>query len=262
MWVYQEPSSVSSAESSEALTASAAGPETGESAFPPLPEQLPAEKAQPQSPESVPEAAEKPLEPVRKRTAISASRDCILLAGAYLFGTFLSGILSVLCDTGEMEALGYYLDCWRSSFAVSSAAEVAGLFRAEFLTASAALTILLLLGLSAIGSLPIFCFMMLYGAGAGMLSFQLLANVKLRALLAYCIASGIPTALAAGCLCLFGAAALQISGKLQRCSFGKALYPAGAWGLVGQFVRMLFLLLPICGAATGMLYFCGQMQLL
>ena len=136
-----------------------------------------------------------------------------------------------------------------------------GLFRTEFLTTSGALVVLLLLGLSAIGSLPIFFFVMLYGTGAGMLSFQLLADLNWKALAAYCIASGVPTALAAGCLCLFGASALQVSGKIQRCSFGKAFHSTGAWGLVGQFAQTLFLLLPICGAATGMLYLCGQMKL-
>ena len=169
--------------------------------------------------------------------------------------------LSALCSAGELETLGYYLDCWRASFAANTAAEVVGLFRTEFLTTSGALVVLLLLGLSAIGSLPIFFFMMLYGTGAGMLSFQLLADLNWKALAAYCIASGVPTALAAGCLCLFGASALQVSGKIQRCSFGKAFHSTGAWGLVGQFAQTLFLLLPICGAATGMLYLCGQMKL-
>ena len=63
-----------------------------------------------------------------------------------------------------------------------------------------------------------------------------------------------------GVAALCGALALQVSGKIQRCSFGTSLYSAGAWSLVGQFVRTLFLLLPICGAATGMLYLCGQMK--
>ena len=64
-----------------------------------------------------------------------------------------------------------------------------------------------------------------------------------------------------GAVCLFGASALQVSGKIQRCSFGKVFHSTGAWGLVGQFAQTLFLLLPICGAATGMLYLCGQMKL-
>jgi hypothetical protein len=169
--------------------------------------------------------------------------------------------LRVFCLlAGELETLDYYLGCWRTSFAAETAAQTMGLFRTELLTASGALTVLLLLGLSAIGSLPIFCFLILYGAGAGMLSFQLLTNLNWKALLVYSAASGLPTALAAGCLCLFGALALQVSGKIQRCSFGTSLYSAGAWSLVGQFVRTLFLLLPICGAATGMLYLCGQMK--
>ena len=229
MWVYQEQQNL------PALSAGADAPEPVEPGLvpecsAPVAETLPAEPI-------IEEAEAK--EKIPKRTLPHASRDCILLAGAYLFGTFLAGALSALC----------------------TAAEVVGLFRTEFLTTSGALVVLLLLGLSAIGSLPIFFFVMLYGTGAGMLSFQLLADLNWKALAAYCIASGVPTALAAGCLCLFGASALQVSGKIQRCSFGKVFHSTGAWGLVGQFAQTLFLLLPICGAATGMLYLCGQMKL-
>jgi len=78
-------------------------------------------------------------EKIPKRTLPHASRDCILLAGAYLFGTFLAGALSALYSAGELETLGYYLDCWRASFAANTAAEVVGLFRTEFLTTSGAL---------------------------------------------------------------------------------------------------------------------------
>lgn len=209
---------------------------------------------------AIPVVQDAPPVPKRQKKSFHASRDCILLAAAYLFGTFLSGVLSALCSTGETETLGAYLGYWRELFSVGSTAEIAGLFRTEFLTASGALLVLLLLGLSALGALPIFCFMMLYGAGTGLLSFQLLADLKLRALLAYAMASGIPNALAAGCFCVFGAAALQISEKIRAASFGRTGVSAGAETLVGQFVRALFLLLPLCGAATGMLYLCSQLK--
>lgn len=251
MWVYQEQQNL------PALSAGADAPEPVE---PGLVPECSAPVAETPPAEPIIEEAEA-KEKIPKRTLPHASRDCILLAGAYLFGTFLAGALSALCSAGELETLGYYLDCWRASFAANTAAEVVGLFRTEFLTTSGALVVLLLLGLSAIGSLPIFFFVMLYGTGAGMLSFQLLADLNWKALAAYCIASGVPTALATGCLCLFGASALQVSGKIQRCSFGKVFHSTGAWGLMGQFAQTLFLLLPICGAATGMLYLCGQMKL-
>lgn len=204
---------------------------------------------------------EQPAETRRRPTLRLAEQGCVLLLAAYLFGTFLSGVLSAVCTAGEAETLGIYLTCWREAFSAARTEEIVRLFWTELLTASGALTVLLLLGLSALGKLPIFCFMILYGAGTGLLSFQLLANVKLRTLAVYCIASGIPAALAAGSLCLFGATALQVSGKIQRCSFGKIVYPTGAWSLVGQFARTLVLFLPICGTATGLLYLCGQWNL-
>lgn len=251
MWVYQEPSQLPALSADGAVNNRENVTEESTEDTTAVPAEL----------VPAPELPEHPTAPIKAPT-VHASRDCILLAAAYLFGTFLAGVLCALCNAGEAETLGYYLDCWRESFTASNAAEVAALFRTELLTASGALTVLLLLGLSALGTVPIFCFVILYGAGAGMLSFQLLAEVKLRALLAYCVASGIPTALAAGCLCLFGAGALQVSTRLQRCSFGRGFPTPGAWGLLGQFIRTLFLLLPICGAATGLLYLCGQAGLL
>ena len=240
MWVYQKPES---SELLEPLSAPSVPDSTPLKTNVTLPE--PNEPFPAEGPSQAVPAVPEPMETPRKRS-LRADHSCILLAGAYLFGTFLAGVLSALCR--------------RTSFAAETAAQAMSLFRTELLTASGALTVLLLLGLSAIGSLPIFCFLILYGAGAGMLSFQLLTNLNWKALLVYSAASGLPTALAAGCLCLFGALALQVSGKIQRCSFGTSLYSAGAWSLVGQFVRTLFLLLPICGAATGMLYLCGQMK--
>ena len=57
--------------------------------------------------------AEMPSQKAPRRKPFQASRDCILLAAAYLFGTLMAGVLQALCDAEEMETLAYYLDCWR-----------------------------------------------------------------------------------------------------------------------------------------------------
>ena len=64
---------------------------------------------------------EMPPQKAPRRKPFQASRDCILLAAAYLFGTLMAGVLQALCDSEEMETLAYYLDCWRGVFAASSA---------------------------------------------------------------------------------------------------------------------------------------------
>ena len=124
MWVYQEQQNL------PALSAGADAPEPVE---PGLVPECSAPVAETPPAEPIIEEAEA-KEKIPKRTLPHASRDCILLAGAYLFGTFLAGALSALCSAGELETLGYYLDCWRASFAANTAAEVVGLFRTEFLT--------------------------------------------------------------------------------------------------------------------------------
>lgn len=55
--------------------------------------------------------AELPPQKAPRRKPFQASRDCILLAAAYLFGTLMAGVLQALCDAEEMETLAYYLDC-------------------------------------------------------------------------------------------------------------------------------------------------------
>ena len=94
------------------------------------------------------------------------SRDCTLLAAAYLFGTFLAGLAAARCSTGESEVFGYYLSCWQKLFSVGTASEAAGLFRTELLTVAGALAVLLFLGLSALGPLPIFLFTIAMGIRA------------------------------------------------------------------------------------------------
>lgn len=207
--------------------------------------------------------AELPPQKAPRRKPFQASRDCILLAAAYLFGTLMAGVLQALCDAEEMETLAYYLDCWRGVFAASSAAQAVGLFGAELAVVLGAAAVFLLLGLSAVGPLPIFLFAMLYGTGSGLLSAQLLDS--LGAIL-FLLTASLPTALAAGALCLFGASALQVSSRIHAFSFGRggkgngSLHPAGARLLVGQFALLAVCLCPLCGAATGLVCLANRLM--
>lgn len=130
--------------------------------------------------------AELPPQKAPRRKPFQASRDCILLAAAYLFGTLMAGVLQALCDAEEMETLAYYLDCWRGVFAASSTAQAVGLFGAELAVVLGAAAVFLLLGLSAVGPLPIFLFAMLYGTGSGLLSAQLLNSLGANSSFSFC----------------------------------------------------------------------------
>ena len=166
---------------------------------------------------------EMPPQKAPRRKPFQASRDCILLAAAYLFGTLMAGVLQALCDAEEMETLAYYLDCWRGVFAASSAAQAVGLFGAELTVVLGAAAVFLLLGLSAVGPLPIFLF----------------------------------------ALCLFGASALQVSSRIHAFSFGrgdKGSHPAGARLLLGQFALLAVCLCPLCGAATGLVCLANRLM--
>ena len=168
--------------------------------------------------------AELPPQKAPRRKPFQASRDCILLAAAYLFGTLMAGVLQALCDAEEMETLAYYLDCWRGVFAASSAAQAVGLFGAELAVVLGAAAVFLLLGLSAVGPLPIFLFAMLYGTGSGLLSAQLLDSLGAKQLVLFLLTASLPTALAAGALCLFGASALQVSSRIHAFSFEEVTF--------------------------------------
>ena len=204
-----------------------------------------------------------PVASPKRKHLSRPSRDCILLAAAYLLGSFAAGILQARCDAGEAEMLAYYLQCWQSLFAVQSVSQVAGLFAAELATVLGALTVLLLLGLSALGALPIYLFAMLYGAGMGLLSAQLLSGLGWKLLLLVVLFSGVPTALAAGVLCLFGASALRVSGRLHALSFGAAVNGRGAAPgarlLLGQFALACGAFLPLCGGATCLAYLANHL---
>ena len=175
--------------------------------------------------------------------------------------TFLSGIAAALCKDGETEVLQYYLGRWQQQFSAQSAADAVGLFRTELLTTSGVLAGMLLLGLSALGPIPIFLFTILYGAGSGLLSSQLLSGVELQTATVFLGICGIPTALYAGGLCQFGASALQVSSRLCAYTFGRCGQAPGARALFRQFFRAMFLLLPLCGIAAAAVYLAGQMKL-
>ena len=198
--------------------------------------QLPAESGTPKQPVPEPLNAGEAMQdgvaqqPERlHRRMRHASRDCCLLAAAFLLGTAAAGALQ------------------------------AGLFCAEYAALAAAATLLLLLGLSAVGPVCIFLFTMLYGLGNGLLSAQLLAGADGKSILALLLL-GIPAACAAGGLCMFGAAALQVSGRIRAYSFRKTAGQAcsGARELMGQYLLVIVVFLPLCGAATGLAYLGGK----
>lgn len=250
MWIYQEPSNPRCLPSTS------------------ITELHPVVSVQTDIPEKIQKKADAPmeLEPSTIQEGslqrfASASRDCILLAGAYLFGAFLSGILQAFCDGTETDMLSYYLACWQSLFTASNAASLPKLFGAELWTVFGALLILFFLGLSAIGPVCIFLFVMLYGLGSGLLFSQLMAGMNLQSFLLVFIAAGLPAALAAGGLCIFGASALQVSSRIQAFSFGRREgipHKIGAKLLIGQFAVTATAFLPLCGIATGLAYLAGQ----
>lgn len=245
MWVYQETKT-----EADALV-------------PRLPERAPLPMKEAEQTSHTPEPPQKEI-PRRKR--FRASRDCILLAAAYLFGTLMAGILQALCDAEEMETLAYYLSCWRSAFAASSTPQAVGLFWTELAVVLGAAAVFLLLGLSAVGPLPIFLFAMLYGTGSGLLSAQLLTGLGGKQLVLFLLTASLPTALAAGALCLFGASALQVSSRIHAFSFGRGgkgggiPHTAGAQLLVGQFALLTVCLCPLCGAATGLVCLANRLM--
>lgn len=193
-----------------------------------------------------------------------ATRNCILLTGAYLFGTAMAGVLQALCETKELDMLAYYLDCWKGMFVLDSAGSVVSLFGAQYLSVVGAVTVLLLLGLSAFGPVLIFLFAMLYGAGVGLIGLQLFLQLSWKGFLAYMLVSGLPAAAVAVCLCFFGASALGVSGRLHTAAFGRGEAPRAAGGarlLLGQYLLFDVLLLPICGASTGLVYLVNRLPL-
>lgn len=199
--------------------------------------------------------AQPPARPPRRSSGGQAARDCACFAAAYLIGTSAAGVLQALCDEGGQQTLAYFLQCWCALLSPADTRSILALFGAQYAAAALAASVLLFLGLSALGPAPLFLFAMLYGVGAGLLASQLYAGLAAKTLAVYLLAGGVPLAVITGALCSFGASALQVCSRLQAFSLapqGAALPAAGARRLLGQYVLLMTLLVPLCGAATGL----------
>ena len=165
------------------------------------------------------------------------------------------------CIAGRMrcpaELLRYYLEAWQGMFAPGSMQGTVQLFSMEYLALGLVVSLFLVLGLSALGPVMIFGNMMLYGLGSGLLMVQLCAAGGWKAILPALLWTGLPAAAASGCLCFFGACALQVSSRIHAYSFRK--HPGGqarpgVQALLGQYLLTMVVLLPLCGAAAGLSY--------
>ena len=257
MWVYQEPVS------SKTLAVPQAAPAPADAARPDPAPFIPfvKEKAEASS-------ASAPPAPVRRAALRRArgrrqglARECAILAASYLFGALLSGVALALGSGDEQAFLSAYLDNWSRLFTLDEPGAVWTLFGAEYLTAAGSATLLLLLGLSAFGPVMIHLFAMLFGMGVGVVSLQLFLTSGWRHALLGLVLSGAPTAAAVAGLCLFGASALQVSGRLQRAAFGRQELPSlvGARGLLAQYLVLNVLFLPVCGVSTALACLAGQL---
>ena len=217
-----------------------------------------AEPALPPAPAAEPEPAEQlpqkePYIPARRH----ATRDCWLLAAAFLLGCTAAGALQAVCDARQAELLRYYLEAWQGLFTPGGMQGAVQLFGMEYLTLGLVVSLFLVLGLSALGPVMIFSSMMLYGLGSGLLMVQLCAAGEWKAILSALLWTGLPAAAASGCLCFFGACALQVSSRIHAYSFRKhsgGQARPGVQALLGQYLLTMVVLLPLCGAAAGLSY--------
>ena len=249
MWIYEQ---TKSEENFSLLPQTVGLPvQTAESALPPVPAQAaePAEQL----------TQKEPCTPAKRH----ATRDCWLLAAAFLLGCTAAGVLQAVCDARQTELLQYYLEAWQRLFAPGSMQGAVQLFGMEYLTLGLVVSLFLVLGLSALGPVMIFGNMMLYGLGSGLLMVQLCTAGGWKAILPALLWTGLPAAAASGCLCFFGACALQVSSRIHAFSFGrgdKGNHPAGARLLVGQFALLAVCLCPLCGAATGLVCLANRLM--
>ena len=225
---------------------------------------LPVQKAEPALP-TVPATAPEPPTPVQQLPSKTpcipakqhATRDCWLLAAAFLLGCTAAGVLQAVCDARQAELLRYYLETWQKLFAPGSMQGAVQLFSMEYLALGLVVSLFLVLGLSALGPVMIFGSMMLYGLGSGLLMVQLCTAGGWKTILLALLWTGLPAAVASGCLCFFGACALQVSSRIHAYSFRK--HPGGqarpgVQALLGQYLLTMVVLLPLCGAAAGLSY--------
>lgn len=197
-----------------------------------------------------------PAAPVpARRGAAQAFPGSGMLAAAFLAGSAAAGVLYALCNAPQLEWLRAYLQSWLALFSASGTHAAAAIFTAEYITLLAAATCLFLLGFSAFGPVLIVLFMMLYGAGNGILTVQLFSGTSLGGKALLLLLTAVPASAAAACLCLLGAAALRVSGRIRAYSF-RTVHPGaerpGAAVLFRQYLLTLVLFLPLCGAAAGL----------
>jgi len=148
-----------------------------------------------------------------------STTDCWTLAAAFLIGTAAAGLVRALCGGQQLEWLDHYIQIWLETFSVSGAHSAVALFAVEYLALMGAATFLLLSGFSAFGPVLIFLFLMIYGAGNGLLAVQLLAGTGWQEKLLIFVLTEIPASAAVVCLCVLGAAALRVSGRIRAYSF-------------------------------------------
>ena len=243
MWIYEQ---TKSEESLSLLPQTVGLPvQTEEPALPPVPAQAaePAEQL----------TQKEPCIPAKRH----ATQDCWLLAAAFLLGCTAAGVLQAVCDARQAELLRYYLEAWQGLFTPSGMQGAVQLFGMEYLTLGLVVSLFLVLGLSALGPVMIFGNMMLYGLGSGLLMVQLCAAGGWKAILPALLWTGLPAAAASGCLCFFGACALQVSSRIHAYSFRKhsgGQARPGVQTLLGQYLLTMVMLLPLCGAAAGLSY--------
>lgn len=219
-----------------------------------------AEHALPPAPAQAPEPAEQlPQKELCIPARRHATRDCWLLAAAFLLGCTAAGVLQAVCDARQAELLQYYLEAWQKLFAPGSMQGTVQLFGMEYLALGLVVSLFLVLGLSALGPVMIFGNMMLYGLGSGLLMVQLCTAGAggWKTVLLVLLWTGLPAAAASGCLCFFGACALQVSSQIHAYSFRKhsgGQARPGVQALLGQYLLTMVVLLPLCGAAAGLSY--------
>ena len=193
---------------------------------------LPVQKVEPALP-PVPAQAAEPAEQLTQKEPCTpakrhATRDCWLLAAAFLLGCTAAGVLQAVCDARQAELLRYYLEAWQGLFTPGSMQGAVQLFGMEYLALGLVVSLFLVLGLSALGPVMIFGNMMLYGLGSGLLMVQLCAAGGWKTVLLALLWTGLPAAAASGCLCFFGACALQVSSRIHAYSFRRTSPPRGA----------------------------------
>ena len=120
MWIYEQ---TKSEENFSLLPQTVGLPvQTAESALSPAPAQAaePAEQL----------TQKEPCTPAKRH----ATRDCWLLAAAFLLGCTAAGVLQAVCDARQTELLQYYLEAWQRLFAPGSMQGAVQLFGMEYLT--------------------------------------------------------------------------------------------------------------------------------